>query len=85
MYSSAFTAAQSTCTGGIAGVQSSSLDVCCTEACGTCGGPGCTPANTSSLTAADCCATEIVDAGVFCTDSGVAPCILSTGVCVMNG
>ncbi|CAN0227801.1 unnamed protein product [Scytosiphon promiscuus] len=72
------TLAPSTCSGGIPGVQSTSLDVCCTEACGTCGGPGCTPANTSSLTAGDCCATEIVEAGVYCSDSGAAPCILST-------
>eukprot|EP00903_Cladosiphon_okamuranus_P006298 g6176.t1 len=67
-----------TCTGGIAGVQSTSLDVCCVAECGTCGGPGCTPANTSSLTANDCCATEISDSGVLCSDTGVAPCILST-------
>lgn len=67
------------CTGGIDGVQSTSLDVCCTAECGTCGGPGCTPANTSSLTALDCCATEIVDSGVLCSETGTAPCILSTG------
>lgn len=67
------------CFGGIDGVQASSLDVCCTAACGTCGGSGCTPANTSSLTANDCCATEILDAGVLCSETGTAPCILSTG------
>ncbi|CAM9115958.1 unnamed protein product [Ectocarpus sp. 6 AP-2014] len=67
-----------TCAGGISGVESTSLDVCCTLECGTCGGVGCTPANTSSLTANDCCATEISESGVMCSDTGVAPCILST-------
>lgn len=44
-----------------------------------CGGVGCTPANTSSLTSADCCATEIVESGRFCDVTGVAPCIITTG------
>ncbi|CAM9550846.1 unnamed protein product, partial [Ectocarpus sp. 13 AM-2016] len=65
-----------TCTDGISGVESTLYDVCCVLECGTCGGVGCTPANTSSLTANDCCATEIVESGSFCSVTGVAPCIL---------
>lgn len=68
-----------TCDGGIEGVQSTSLDVCCVADCGVCGGVGCTPANTSTLTAGDCCTTEISESGVFCDVSGAAPCILTTG------
>eukprot|EP00752_Nemacystus_decipiens_P008767 g7823.t1 len=66
------------CTGGIDGIQSTSTDVCCVAECEACGGPGCTPANTSSLTANDCCVTEILESGVQCSDTGAAPCILST-------
>lgn len=67
------------CSNGLEGIQSTSDDVCCVEGCGVCGGVGCTPANTSSLTAADCCASEIIESGVFCETSGAAPCIVTTG------
>lgn len=67
------------CSNGLEGVQSTSNDVCCVDGCGVCGGVGCTPANTSALTAGDCCASEIVESGVFCDVSGAAPCIVTTG------
>lgn len=68
------------CSNGLEGVESTSLDVCCVEACGMCGGVGCAQAggNGSTLTEADCCATEIVDSGVLCVDTGAAPCIITT-------
>ena len=69
--------AQSTCSNGIVGVEATSLDACCVEACGMCGGPGCNPGANSTLTSADCCATEIIDSGALCTDTGAAPCIIT--------
>lgn len=69
--------AQSMCSNGLPGVEASSLDACCVAECGTCGGIGCTPVN-STLTSADCCATEIVDSGSLCSDTGAAPCIITT-------
>lgn len=65
------------CTGEIAGLESANQDVCCVEECGKCGGPGCNPGGNSTLTANDCCVTEIVESNVFCDVSGAAPCILT--------
>ncbi|CAB1109038.1 unnamed protein product [Ectocarpus sp. CCAP 1310/34] len=72
------TPAGAVCSNGLEGIQSTSLDVCCVEGCEVCGGVDCTPANTSSLTSADCCATEIVESGTFCDVSMAAPCIITT-------
>lgn len=66
-----------TCAGGIAGIESG--DVCCVAECATCGGVGCTPSNTSTLTANDCCTTEIAASNQFCSETNTAPCILTTG------
>ncbi|CAM9694516.1 unnamed protein product [Pylaiella littoralis] len=71
-------AAAQTCTGDIRGVQSTSEDICCTLECGVCGGEGCNPGNSSTLTAFDCCTAEIESTGVMCIDTQAAPCILST-------
>lgn len=71
------TVAQS-CSNGLAGVESTSYDVCCSIECTTCGGTGCALQNTTNG-AADCCVTEIYDSGVLCVDSGEAPCIMTTG------
>lgn len=71
--------ADAVCSNGIAGVQATSVDVCCVEACGQCGGPGCDPGNSSTLTAADCCSSEIEQSGVLCDVTGTAPCIITTG------
>ena len=66
------------CSNGIAGVESS--DVCCMAECGTCGGAGCgRRGQGAGLTADDCCVGRIRDAGVFCGDSGAAPCIIDGG------
>ncbi|CAM9402588.1 unnamed protein product [Laminaria digitata] len=43
-----------------------------------CGGVGCTPDANSTLTSADCCATEIIDSGSLCSETGAAPCIITT-------
>ena len=69
------------CTGGIAGVEAVSQPACCVEECGLCGGSGCAEVGgvNSTLTANDCCSSEILESDVFCVDTGVAPCILTAG------
>ncbi|CAN0281289.1 unnamed protein product [Ectocarpus sp. 13 AM-2016] len=54
-----------------AGVSSGSS--CCEADCGTCGGPGCSSRGSG---AASCCTSNIQSAGILCSDSGAAPCIL---------
>ncbi|CAM9850942.1 unnamed protein product [Ascophyllum nodosum] len=69
-------ASTETCSNGIVGVEG--LGECCTLGCGTCGGPGCgRRANMAGLNAADCCVTRIRASGVYCEDSGTAPCIIT--------
>lgn len=63
----------STCEHGVAGVQSGSY--CCTVGCETCGGSGCS-ARGFNLTREDCCTTDIEVAGVLCSESETAPCII---------
>lgn len=63
------------CDDGTPGVQSTSFDVCCSVECSTCGGPQCGQQNTTNG-AFDCCVTEIMESNLFCTDTGVSPCIL---------
>lgn len=67
----------STCTGGISGVESANGNVCCDTGCGICDGVSC-------VGYGDCCEEKIQDSGVLCSDSGTAPCILDSGVCVNN-
>lgn len=65
--------APSTCSNGIPGV--SDGDVCCLEACGQCGGVGCS-AIAGTNGASDCCPDTIKQesGGVFC---GEAPCVMA--------
>ena len=52
--------------------------MCCVSDCGRCGGSDCrTGAENVGLTADDCCVGKIEEAGIYCDDSGTAPCILS--------
>lgn len=60
------------CAGGIVGIQSK--DVCCMEACGQCGGSGCS--TVGGFGSDKCCEGGVRDTGVMCADSGVAPCVL---------
>ncbi|CAM9874882.1 unnamed protein product [Ectocarpus sp. 13 AM-2016] len=56
---------------GDAGVSSGSS--CCEADCGTCGGSGCSSRGSG---AASCCTSSIQSAGILCSASGAAPCIL---------
>ncbi|CAM9145257.1 unnamed protein product [Ectocarpus sp. 12 AP-2014] len=56
---------------GDAGVSSGSS--CCEADCGTCGGSGCSSRGSG---AASCCTSNIQSAGILCSNSGAAPCIL---------
>ncbi|CAM9635574.1 unnamed protein product [Pylaiella littoralis] len=65
--------APSMCSNGLAGYQNN--DICCLEACGICGGDGCgTIPGTGGSDS--CCPSTIREAGVFCGDGVVAPCII---------
>ncbi|CAM9361846.1 unnamed protein product [Ascophyllum nodosum] len=79
---STLTSVGAVCTGGIAGVEAVSQPACCVEECGLCGGSGCAEVGgvNSTLTANDCCSSEILESDVFCVDTGVAPCILTADV-----
>eukprot|EP01062_Namystynia_karyoxenos_P017091 TRINITY_DN1627_c0_g1_i4.p1 TRINITY_DN1627_c0_g1~~TRINITY_DN1627_c0_g1_i4.p1 ORF type:complete len:594 (+),score=95.73 TRINITY_DN1627_c0_g1_i4:106-1782(+) len=62
-------AADPTCSGGIpAG------DLCCLQACGTCGGSGC---GTRTGIAAHCCGSDIRASGRLCHNT-VAPCVMTS-------
>ena len=68
-----------TCSNGFPGLEA--RGVCCTSGCPQCGGRGCgSQAQRVGLSASDCCAGRIISAGVLCSDSGMAPCIID-GVC----
>eukprot|EP00752_Nemacystus_decipiens_P008286 g7407.t1 len=57
---------QSTCSNGFAGFEEAGA--CCAIECGGCGGRGCS---------GDCCVGNIVDSGIKCIESEMAPCILA--------
>eukprot|EP00752_Nemacystus_decipiens_P001722 g1665.t1 len=61
-----------TCSNGIEGIDANGV-VCCPLSCGECAGEGCAlrPGGSS-----DCCGSAIQDSGVYCGDSGAAPCII---------
>ncbi|CAM9420958.1 unnamed protein product, partial [Ascophyllum nodosum] len=51
--------------------------VCCASGCPQCGGSGCgSQAQSVGLSASDCCVGRITSAGVLCSDSRMAPCII---------
>eukprot|EP00752_Nemacystus_decipiens_P009556 g8536.t1 len=60
-----------TCSNGLAGYESSG--VCCDQECGQCGGTGCSGLGPGGDS---CCTKNIKDAGVGCSESGAAPCII---------
>jgi peptidoglycan/xylan/chitin deacetylase (PgdA/CDA1 family) len=62
------------CLKGIKGSGDKSYAVCCKKSCGVCGGNDCSNRPGGE---ADCCATTILDSGIFC-DMSVAPCIIPT-------
>ena len=68
-----------TCSNGFPGLEA--RGVCCTSGFPQCGGRGCgSQAQRVGLSASDCCTGRITSAGVRCSDSGMAPCIID-GVC----
>ena len=48
--------------------------VCCPETCGVCDGSGCS--RIPETTADDCCASNIIDSGMYCGPGVEAPCTL---------
>lgn len=66
-----------TCSNGLAGVESTG--VCCMEECITCGGAECST-RVAGFGQFDCCVGPIVDTGVYCSESGEAPCIVDEDV-----
>ncbi|CAN0355754.1 unnamed protein product [Ascophyllum nodosum] len=69
------TTAPDTCSNGIVGVERGTF--CCALGCGTCGGTGCGEhGRDEGLTAEDCCTSRISESGVYCENSGNAPCII---------
>ena len=72
------TTVRAKCANGIAGVKSGRY--CCALECGSCGGSHCHErAAEADLTPEDCCVSLISESGVYCDDSGVAPCISGEG------
>ena len=69
-----------TCSNGFPGIEA--RGVCCASRCPQCGGSGCgSAAQRVGLSASDCCIGRIISAGVFCSDSEMAPCIIDDGMC----
>ncbi|CAM9982062.1 unnamed protein product, partial [Scytosiphon promiscuus] len=67
--------AEAACAGGLEGIASDDGTICCLQACGQCGGSGCSDIEGTEET--DCCTADISSAGVVCGDNGaVAPCIV---------
>ena len=64
----------SNCSNGLNGVENAMGTVCCPEWCEFCGGTGC--ASIPGAEEGDCCASSIVDSGVYCVEGEEAPCIL---------
>lgn len=60
------------CSNGISGFENAGRQVCCAPSCSVCGGATCT-ANGGRTR---CCVSPILVAGLFCEDTGAAPCIL---------
>lgn len=71
---SATTDSNSTCSNGLAGVEDTLTDICCTAACGQCGGEGC--GSIPGLSNTDCCSATIEATGSLCSVTGSAPCIV---------
>ncbi|CAN0417845.1 unnamed protein product [Pylaiella littoralis] len=63
------------CSNGVAGVEDGDAKVCCVAGCGGCGGVGCSTM-ASQYGAADCCIGPIEESGIWCSESGTAPCII---------
>ena len=66
--------APSNCSNGLNGVENGDGGVCCPEICDFCGGEGC--GSIPGTKPEDCCAGNITDSGVYCTEGVEAPCIL---------
>ncbi|CAN0372924.1 unnamed protein product [Ascophyllum nodosum] len=66
--------APSNCSNGLNGVKNALGTVCCPETCGVCDGSDCSSIH--GTTADDCCASNIIDSGMYCGDGVEAPCTL---------
>ena len=63
-----------TCSNGIEGIDANGV-VCCPVGCGACAGSGCASRPGGS---SECCGGAIKSSGVYCDDSGAAPCIIGS-------
>lgn len=75
-YSLSASTADGTCVDGTPGVDGNNI-VCCASGCSPCAGSGCSM-NSLPLGGDDCCGTQIKESGVYCDDSGTAPCIIGS-------
>lgn len=48
-------------------------DICCAKGCGECGGKGCAKRGNGGH---ECCTGAIEEAGLACSATGAAPCIV---------
>ncbi|CAM9620047.1 unnamed protein product [Ectocarpus fasciculatus] len=64
------------CSTGIPGIESSDGAVCCPISCTQCGGAGCSTVGLPEYGAESCCSSDVLSAGVSCSVSEEAPCVL---------
>ncbi|CAB1100464.1 unnamed protein product [Ectocarpus sp. CCAP 1310/34] len=64
------------CSTGIRGIESSDGAVCCPLGCTQCGGEGCSTVGLPEYGAESCCQSDVLSAGVSCSVSEEAPCVL---------
>ncbi|CAM9915071.1 unnamed protein product, partial [Hapterophycus canaliculatus] len=65
----------STCLNGFEGLDGFG-SYCCPIGCNQCGGNGCASSGAENgLSGTECCGGGVKRAGVYCADSGAAPCI----------
>eukprot|EP00904_Undaria_pinnatifida_P003196 jgi/Undpi1/12878/HiC_scaffold_7.g02545.m1 len=66
----------STCTNGVLGFDNAEATVCCDVYCDQCGGPGCGDPTNTSVSADDCCSSNILENDQLCSVTKSAPCVL---------
>lgn len=64
------------CSNNLVGLENDGATVCCDASCDECGGPGCGNPTDSSLTANDCCTSNILANDELCSLTESAPCVL---------
>ncbi|CAM9363763.1 unnamed protein product [Ectocarpus fasciculatus] len=68
------------CADGLEGILSSNEEACCIDACGMCGGSGCSDVEGTNG-GSDCCVDDILGSDLTCgVDGVVAPCIIDPDI-----